>query len=114
MDPVEPGPGPLHAFPDPALLRLPAAAPAVAPLADVERYRQAVILSTRVLGPEHPHTLVARSALGHAHTAAGRPQHAAVLLEETVSAMRLVLDLRHPDPGTALGRLAAARVSRST
>jgi tetratricopeptide (TPR) repeat protein len=74
----------------------------------IELGRQTVADSERVLGPDHPDTLVTRSNLAYAYRAAGRPGDAIPLFERTLADFERVLGADHRDTLTAGGNLAGA------
>ena len=64
--------------------------------------------SERVLGPDHPNTLTARSNLAGAYQSAGRLDQATPLYEATLTEREVVLGPDHPDTLTSRNNLANA------
>jgi serine/threonine protein kinase/tetratricopeptide (TPR) repeat protein len=62
----------------------------------------------RVLGPDHPDTLIAMNNLATAHQAAGKLDLALPLFEETFKLKKAKLGAEHPVTLTSLGNLASA------
>ena len=71
-------------------------------------YEQAVTDRERVLGPDHPDTLLARSNLAGAYQAAGRVGEAIPLYELILVGLDRVLGPDHPDTLIVRSNLAAA------
>ena len=66
---------------------------------------EALVLSRKVLGPEHPETLKAMQELARSHAAAGHREEALKLYEKALGLSRKVLGPEHPDTIKAMGRL---------
>ena len=64
--------------------------------------------SERLLGEEHPDTLISRSNLAHAYAAAGRLGEAVPLNESVLEAAGRLLGEEHPDTLSYRADLAAA------
>ena len=74
----------------------------------IEILKDAAEESGRILGPNHPHTLISRNNLAFAYQAAGRLNEAIPLHEETLTARTQFLGPDHPDTLTSRNNLANA------
>ncbi|HEX9543008.1 MAG TPA: tetratricopeptide repeat protein, partial [Streptosporangiaceae bacterium] len=70
-------------------------------------YEQTLVGCERVLGPDHPSTLMSRGNLAHAYHAALRLADAIAVLERTVADCERVLGPDHPMTQTMRESLAA-------
>jgi Tfp pilus assembly protein PilF len=61
-------------------------------------YAQSLAERNRVLGPDHPATLISWSNLGMAYLTAGRLREATALLEQTLADRERVLGPDQPEP----------------
>ena len=68
----------------------------------------AVTHLSKILGPDHPHTLASRNNLAYAYRAAGRLGEAIPLYEQTLADRVRVLGDDHPDTLTSRNNLAGA------
>ncbi len=68
----------------------------------------AVDMLTDALGPDHPHTLTARSYLADAHQQAGHVSTAIAMLEDVLADHTRILGPDHPDTLTARNNIAGA------
>ena len=62
----------------------------------------------RILGPDHPETLLSRNNLAIAYQGAGRVDEAITLYEQTLAARERVLGPDHPDTLATHNNLASA------
>ena len=69
---------------------------------------QALAAQERVLGPDHPHTLLSRNNLAEAYRAAGQTGEAIALHKQNLTARQQVLGPDHPDTLQSRDSLAAA------
>jgi serine/threonine-protein kinase len=70
-----------------------------------EMFRKALALYERVMGPDHPETVAARSEYGTFLTAAGRLDEAAAMLQQVLAANRRIRGDHHAVVGNDLERL---------
>jgi tetratricopeptide (TPR) repeat protein len=77
----------------------------------ISYWRAMVGTGTRILGPSHPSTLLARDHLAAACEAAGRPQDAVAALEIGVAERERVLGRDHPETMSARSSLAHAHLA---
>jgi tetratricopeptide (TPR) repeat protein len=77
----------------------------------VPYWRAMVGTATRILGPSHTSTLVARDHLAAACEAAGRPQDAVAALENSVTERERALGRDHPESLSARSSLAHAHLA---
>ena len=71
-------------------------------------YEQTLADRERVLGPDHPDTLLSRNNLALAYRAAGRTDEAISLNEQTLADRERVLGPDHPDTLKSRDNLANA------
>ncbi|MFF2901113.1 tetratricopeptide repeat protein, partial [Streptomyces sp. NPDC057966] len=71
-------------------------------------YEQTLADSVRVLGEDHPDTLLARNNLAGAYALADDVEKAIALYERTLADRRRVLGISHPDTLTSQSNLASA------
>ena len=64
---------------------------------------------TRILGPDHPDTLITRNNLANAHRQAGHISTAIAMYEDVLADMTRVLGPDHPHTLAVRSNLAAAR-----
>lgn len=76
----------------------------------VDLGEKAVADSVRILGPEHPETLVSRSNLAYAYAEVARFDEAVPLYEAVVDGRQRVLGATHPDTLTTRNNLAYAHL----
>ena len=67
---------------------------------------EVLALSRKVLGPEHPDTLMAMNNLANSYDDAGRRDEALKLREEVLALRRKVIGPEHPDTLVAMNNLA--------
>lgn len=77
----------------------------------VPYWRAMVGTATRILGPSHASTLLARDHLAAACEAAGRPQDAVAALENSVTERERALGRDHPESLSARSSLARAHLA---
>ncbi|WP_327660904.1 MULTISPECIES: tetratricopeptide repeat protein [unclassified Streptomyces] len=78
------------------------------PVAAVPALERALDTRERVLGSDHPHTLISRNNLAYAYAAAGNPGRAIPLYEQTLREAERVLGKDHPDTIGTRNNLAGA------
>ncbi|MEU7867627.1 tetratricopeptide repeat protein [Dactylosporangium sp. NPDC049140] len=106
-DPAVPLPD--TAVPDPPLLDQAVPDPAVPdPAAVIVMIERLVARREQTLGPDHPHTLVARQGLAQALLRAGEVERACVLLEQSLADHDRVFGRDHPDTLVARNNLGHA------
>jgi hypothetical protein len=71
-------------------------------------HEQTLAARERILGSDHPHTLISRHNLAIAYQGAGRADEAVSLLEQTLAARERTLGPDHPETLQSRRRLAAA------
>jgi tetratricopeptide (TPR) repeat protein len=69
-------------------------------------YRETLAIHSRVLGPEHPDTLVIRDSLAIAIAKQRRYQEAEGIYQETLVVMRRVFGPDHPTTATSIYNIA--------
>jgi hypothetical protein len=74
---------------------------------------QTLELSRKVLGPEHPDTLMSMIGLASALSRQGKHAKAEQMHRQTLELRRKVLGLEHPDTLTSMSELASALSSQS-
>ena len=74
----------------------------------IRLHEETLAVRERVLGAEHPDTLVSRNNLANAYQQAGRTEEAMRLYEETLAVRERVLGLEHPDTLVSRNNLANA------
>jgi tetratricopeptide (TPR) repeat protein len=77
----------------------------------ISYWRAMVGTGTRILGPSHASTLLARDHLAAACEAAGRPQDAVAALENSVAERERLLGRDHPESLSARSSLAHAQLA---
>ncbi|MET8112764.1 tetratricopeptide repeat protein [Streptomyces prasinus] len=78
------------------------------PDAAVPAFERALDTRERVLGSDHPHTLISRNNLAYAYAAAGNPGRAIPVYEQTLEELERVRGKDHPDTIMTRNNLAGA------
>ncbi|WP_158708544.1 FxSxx-COOH system tetratricopeptide repeat protein [Streptomyces sp. NRRL S-244] len=78
------------------------------PAAIVPTFERVLDIRERVLGSDHPHTLISRNNLAYAYQEAGQPGRAIPLYERTLREFERVLGDEHPDTMMTSNNLAGA------